>query len=507
MHQRPVVLCILDGWGNSDIKVGNAPYLARTPNIDRIFSYFPTSQLITHGPDVGLPKGQMGNSEVGHVNIGAGRVVEMELRQIDLAIKDNSFFKNSALQGFISSLQKTGGKAHIISLLSDGGVHGHLSHLIATLKVLSEAKILTEVHAITDGRDVAPRSALKYLYKLKRALPETARIATVCGRYFAMDRDNRWERVKVAFDLITNGISKTRSETADAAINKAYSSKIDDEFIPATVIQDYKGAKDGDGIFCLNFRADRAREIMSAVGHLNFHEFNIQNRPKWCSVLGMVNYSKYHDKFMTTCFPKKEIVNSLGEWVAKQNKRQFRVAETEKYAHVTFFFNGGKEAPEVGEDRNMPKSPKVATYDLKPEMSSKEVTEQLVTALHKDYDLIIVNYANPDMVGHTGSLQAAIKACEAVDDSLGLIINTLQDVNGIMLLTADHGNCETMIDPETKAPHTAHTLNPVPVSLINADASKNLAEGGRLCDIAPTVLDLMGLEKPVEMTGLTLLRS
>ena len=423
------------------------------------------------------------------------------------AIQNTSFFENPALQDFISKLKKTGGRAHAISLISDGGVHGHLAHLIAVLQALDEANISTVVHAITDGRDVAPRSALKYLSQLKEALPETARIATVCGRYYVMDRDNRWERVKVAFDAITSGRSETSSETAENAIKKAYLQRLDDEFIPPTVIGDYKGAKDADGVFCLNFRADRVREIMTAIGYSNFHEFDIQKRPKWCKILGMVSYSSFHDNFMTMCFPKKEIVNTLGEWVAKQNKRQFRLAETEKYPHVTFFFNGGKEAPEVGEDRNMPKSPKVATYDLKPEMASKEVTEQLVTALHRDYDLIIVNYANPDMVGHTGKLQAAIKACEAVDQGLGKVIRALQEVNGTMLLTADHGNCETMINPETQAPHTAHTLNLVPLSLINASASKRLADGGRLCDIAPTLLDLMGLEKPAEMTGLTLLRS
>ncbi len=507
MYQRPVVLCILDGWGISEMKIGNAPYLARTPNIDRIISDFPKSKLITHGPAVGLPKGQMGNSEVGHTNIGAGRVVAMELAQINLSIKDHSFFENPAFQDFIAALQKTGGKAHIISLVSDGGVHGHLTHLIAALKALSEADIIAEVHAITDGRDVAPRSALNYFHQLKEELPKTARIATVCGRYFAMDRDNRWERVKVAFDAITSGISETCSETAEIAIKKAYLSGRDDEFIPATVIGDYRGAQDGDGVFCLNFRADRAREIMLAIGLSTFNEFNVQNRPKWCEILGMVNYSNYHDKFMTTCFHKKKIVNTLGEWVAKKKKRQYRVAETEKYPHITFFLNGGKEAPEVGEDRDMPKSPNVATYDLIPEMSSKEVTERLVTALHKDYHLLIVNYANPDMVGHSGNLQAAIKACEAVDQSLGKVINALREVNGTMLLTADHGNCETMIDPKTQNPHTAHTLNLVPIYLINADASKKLVESGRLCDVAPTLLDLMGLEKPTEMTGSTLLRS
>ncbi|MDG1937171.1 MAG: 2,3-bisphosphoglycerate-independent phosphoglycerate mutase [Paracoccaceae bacterium] len=507
MDQKPVVLCILDGWGHSEVRTGNAPYLAKTPNIDRIMAEFPASQLITHGPDVGLPEGQMGNSEVGHVNIGAGRVVAMDLGQIDLAIQNKSFFENPSLKDFISTLQDTGGVAHVISLISDGGVHGHMTHLIAALQALDQANIPTEIHTITDGRDVAPSSALTYLSQLEGALPATARIATVCGRYYAMDRDNRWERVKTAFDAMINGVSDTRSETAETAIKDAYAQTLSDEFIPATVIADYAGAKESDGVFCLNFRADRAREILAAIAYSDFDKFDISGRPEWSKILGMVPYSKNHDQFMTTCFPKEEIVNTLGAWVAKKNKRQFRLAETEKYPHVTFFFNGGKEAPEVGEDRNMPKSPNVATYDLQPEMSSKEVTEQFVTALQQGYDIIIVNYANPDMVGHTGDLQAAIKACESIDQGLGKVMTALKEVNGKMLLTADHGNCETMIDPETQAPHTAHTLNLVPVSLINAGDGQRIAEGGRLCDIAPTLLELMGLEKPVEMTGLSLLRS
>jgi 2,3-bisphosphoglycerate-independent phosphoglycerate mutase len=507
MDQKPVVLCILDGWGHSDVRAGNAPNLAKTPNIDRIMAEFPSSQLITHGPDVGLPEGQMGNSEVGHVNIGAGRIVAMDLGQIDLAIQNKSFFENPALKDFISTLRSTGGVAHVISLISDGGVHGHITHLMAALQALDQANIPTEIHAITDGRDVAPGSALTYLSQLEKALPSKAQIATVCGRYYAMDRDNRWERVKTAFEAIINGISKTRSETAKSAIKEAYAQTFSDEFIPATAIGKYGGAKVGDGVFCLNFRADRAREIMAAIGHSGFDNFDVSSRPEWSKILGMVSYSKDHDKFMTTCFPKEEIVNTLGAWVAKKSKRQLRLAETEKYPHVTFFFNGGKEVPEVGEDRNMPKSPNVATYDLQPEMSSKKVTEQFVIALHQGYDLIIVNYANPDMVGHTGDLQAAIKACEFIDKSLGEVMTALKQVNGKMLLTADHGNCETMIDPETQAPHTAHTLNLVPVSLINAVEGQRIADGGRLCDIAPTLLELMGLDKPTEMTGLSLLRS
>ena len=296
MDQKPVVLCILDGWGHSDVRAGNAPNLAKTPNIDRIMAEFPSSQLITHGPDVGLPEGQMGNSEVGHVNIGAGRIVAMDLGQIDLAIQNKSFFENPALKDFISTLRSTGGVAHVISLISDGGVHGHITHLMAALQALDQANIPTEIHAITDGRDVAPGSALTYLSQLEKALPSKAQIATVCGRYYAMDRDNRWERVKTAFEAIINGISKTRSETAKSAIKEAYAQTFSDEFIPATAIGKYGGAKVGDGVFCLNFRADRAREIMAAIGHSGFDNFDVSSRPEWSKILGMVSYSKDHDR-------------------------------------------------------------------------------------------------------------------------------------------------------------------------------------------------------------------
>ena len=505
MAPKPVVLCILDGWGaRSDVEA-NAPVLAHTPNFDRIMQQCPHTQLVTHGRDVGLPTGQMGNSEVGHTNIGAGRVVAMDLGQIDLAIEDGSYAKNPALQAYIRTLKTSGGRAHVMSLISDGGVHGHIAHLMATLRILTNEGVPVILHAITDGRDVAPSSAGEFLNALLTDLPDGVEVGTVTGRYFAMDRDNRWERVATAYNAIVHGISDAHMRSAEEAIKSNYAADVSDEFIPATVLGDYQGAYDGDAFFCMNFRADRAREILRAIGEDTFDEFDMGNRPKWSMLLGMVGYSTSHNGYMQTCFPKQEIVNTLGEWVAKLGKTQFRLAETEKYPHVTFFLNGGKEQPEEGEARYMAPSPKVATYDLKPEMSAGEVTNQFVKAIEAGYDLIVTNYANPDMVGHTGDLNAAISACEAVDQGLGRVLTALENAGGAMIVTADHGNCETMIDPETGGPHTAHTINLVPAILVGGDANTTLRAGGRLADLAPTLLDLMQLDKPAEMTGESLL--
>ncbi|MEM7631406.1 MAG: 2,3-bisphosphoglycerate-independent phosphoglycerate mutase [Pseudomonadota bacterium] len=498
---KPVVLCILDGWGLRDETHGNAPALANTPTVDHIMATCPHATLITHGPDVGLPRGQMGNSEVGHTNIGAGRVVAMDLGQIDLAIEDGSFFHNPRLADWIAAIKAQGGRAHLMGVVSDGGVHGHLTHMIAAAKACSDAGLEVLIHAITDGRDVAPKSAQTYLADLSAQLPAGTRIVTLTGRYFALDRDNRWDRVETAFSVIT-GAQGPVAQTAQAAIEAAYANDTTDEFIPATVMDGYKGAKDGDGLFCLNFRADRAREIMAALGDPGFDGFEAGTRPAWAGLLGMADYSQAHKAYMTTVYPKPEIVNTLGAWVAQAGLRQFRLAETEKYPHVTFFLNGGEEKPEAGEDRAMPKSPAVATYDLQPEMSSVEVTNRFVAAIEDGYDLIVVNYANPDMVGHTGDLSAAIAACEAVDAGLARVLPALEAAGGAMILTADHGNCETMIDPETGAPHTAHTTNLVPVALIGAEG---LLRDGRLGDLAPTLLQLMGLETPTEMTGQSLI--
>jgi len=500
---KPVVLCILDGWGLSDDTVANAPYLADTPTFDAIMSRGPHARLITHGPDVGLPSGQMGNSEVGHTNIGAGRVVAMDLGQIDLSIEDGSFFDLRALRDFIATLKKTGGTAHLMGLVSDGGVHGHLTHILAAAKAVTDAGVPVALHAVTDGRDVAPKSAYGYLGELQENLPAGAKIGTVCGRYFAMDRDNRWGRVSEAYAAMIKGEGR-RVSSAHDAVTHAYNQSETDEFIGSSVVGDYAGAQDGDGFFCLNFRADRAREILRAIGEPGFAEFDTGPRPDWAGLLGMVEYSEGHNAYMDTVFPPRDIVNTLGEWVAKQGLKQFRLAETEKYPHVTFFLNGGKETPEPGEDRYMPKSPNVATYDLQPEMSSVEVTDKFVEAIEAGYDMIVTNFANPDMVGHTGDLQAAIKACEAVDRGLARVVAALEQAGGAMIVTADHGNCECMVDPETGGPHTAHTLNPVPVALVGGPAGATLREG-RLSDLAPTILDLMGLPKPLEMTGESLI--
>ena len=502
---KPVVLCILDGWGIGPTPEYNAPALAHTPTFDALMATCPHATLTTFGPDVGLPRGQMGNSEVGHTNIGAGRVVAMDLGAIDLAVEDGSFASNEALIAFIRAVKAQGGTAHLMGVVSDGGVHGHINHVIAACRAITAAGVPVALHAITDGRDVAPSSAAGFVATLTAALPEGARVATVIGRYWAMDRDNRWERVSRAYAAMVQG-EGAPADSAEAAVAASYAAGKTDEFIEPAVIGGYAGAKDGDGFFCLNFRADRAREILAAIGAPDFAAFETGPRPAWSALLGMVEYSDAHSTYMTTAFPKRVIVNCLGEWVSAQGRSQFRLAETEKYPHVTFFLNGGREVSFPGEDRFMPKSPKVATYDLQPEMSAPEVADQLVQAIEKQYDLIVVNFANPDMVGHTGVLEAAIKACEAVDTGLGRAVAALRAVGGAMIVTADHGNCEQMWDPVTNGPHTAHTVNPVPVILFGGPKGVTLRAGGRLADLAPTLLQLMGLPQPPEMTGQSLLQ-
>jgi len=500
---KPVVLCILDGWGLSDQIDANAPVLAHTPNFDGLMASCPNSTLITHGRDVGLPKGQMGNSEVGHMNIGAGRVVEMDLCRIDDAIETGAFATLPGILRFADALKATGGTAHLLGVLSDGGVHSHIEHMIAAANALTDHGVPVAIHAFTDGRDVAQVSANTYLEELRDALPNGAKIATVSGRYYAMDRDNRWERVKLAYQALVQAEGYTAVNAADA-IENAYGKGRTDEFIKPRVLGDYSGMKDGDGILCLNFRADRAREILAAFADPNFDAFDTGKRPEFAVVSGFTEYSRRHSAYMDCIFPDEAPVNTLGSWLAQYGRSQFHIAETEKYPHVTFFLNGGKETPEDGEDRYMADSPKVATYDLQPEMSADDVTDHLVAAIHKGYDFIVVNFANPDMVGHTGDLRAAMIACEAVDHGLGRVLEALNSINGVMLVTADHGNCEMMVDPKTGAPHTAHTTNPVPVILVGGAAGVEL-KTGRLADLAPTVLSLMNLPQPAEMTGQSLL--
>lgn len=500
---RPVILCILDGWGLSDETEANAVALADTPVFDRLMAECPNSTLAAHGPDVGLPEGQMGNSEVGHTNIGAGRVVWMDLPKIDNAIEDGSFDTNPALIKYIAALKQSGGTAHLMGLASPGGVHAHQRHIAQAARVVAAAGVPVKLHLFTDGRDVAPKSARDQVYALEQELPEGAAIATMIGRFYALDRDNRWERVQAAYELIANakGVEMPNCDTAIAA---AYDRGETDEFIEASVIGDYDGMHDGDGVLFLNFRADRAREILAAFVEPDFDGFE-RKQVSLAAACGMVEYSDALNARLDVMFPSVDIPNTLGQWVAGQGKHQFRIAETEKYPHVTFFLNGGIEVPNVGEDRTMPKSPNVRTYDMQPEMSSVEVTDQLVAAIESGiYDLIVVNYANPDMVGHTGDLEAAMAACAAVDTGLGRVVDAVGVAGGAMIVTADHGNCEVMVDPATGGPHTAHTLNPVPVILVGGPANARMLSG-RLADLAPSLLDLMQIEPPVEMTGRSLI--
>jgi 2,3-bisphosphoglycerate-independent phosphoglycerate mutase len=501
---KPVVLCILDGWGIGADPAVSAPAQAKVPTFNRLWDTCPHATLITHGPDVGLPTGQMGNSEVGHTNIGAGRVVAMDLGAIDLAVEDGSFGANAELLSFAAKVKAAGGTAHLMGVISDGGVHGHINHIIAACKALTALGLTVALHAITDGRDVAPSSAEGFMTKLTSALPKGATVATVTGRYWAMDRDNRWERVSRAYAAMVHAKGEAAPDPL-SAVTQSYAKGETDEFLAPTVIGGYQGARDGDGVFCLNFRADRAREILAALGDPAFAAFEVAPRPKWSAMLGMVEYSDAHNAYMATAFPKRVLVNTLGEWVSAHGKTQFRLAETEKYPHVTFFLNGGREVPYPGEDRAMPLSPKVATYDLQPEMSAAEVSDKLVGAIEHGYDLIVVNFANPDMVGHTGSLPAAIKACEAVDQGLTRALAALTAKGGAMVICADHGNCELMVDPVTGGPHTAHTTNPVPVILVGGPPGAALRDG-RLSDLAPTLLHLMGMPQPAEMTGQSLIR-
>lgn len=504
---KPVVLCILDGWGLREQTEANAVAQAHTPTFDWMMSNCPNATLITHGVDVGLPAGQMGNSEVGHTNIGAGRVVEMDLRRIESAIESGAFDTLAGIERFATKVKSAGGIAHLMGVLSDGGVHSHIDHMIAAVRVLTSKGLRVAIHAFTDGRDVAPSSAKIYLDKLEQALPENAVIATVCGRYYSMDRDNRWQRVEMAYQALVNGAG-LKADTAKQAIDDSYAEGVADEFIKPRVVGSYRGMQDNDGLLCLNFRADRAREILAAIADPEFQSFDTGKRPDLSIISGFAEYSRRHSTYMDCIFPDRKIVNTLGEWVASHNRSQFRIAETEKYPHVTFFFNGGIEQPAQNEDRYLAPSPKVATYDLQPQMSAYDVTEHLVAAIKSGgYDLIIVNYANPDMVGHTGFLEAAKTACATVDRELAQVVAALTDAGGAMIVTADHGNCETMINPETGEPHTAHTTNLVPVVLINGPKGAKLRPGGRLADLAPTLLALMNMEQPPEMTGKNLLQA
>jgi 2,3-bisphosphoglycerate-independent phosphoglycerate mutase len=505
-EKRPVMLVILDGWGWRDSNGDNAVRLAHTPSFDRLWGNGPHAFLTTSGEDVGLPEGQFGNSEVGHLNIGAGRVVMQELPRISRAARDGSLATNPELGALMAAARAATGVVHMVGLISPGGVHAHQDHAVALARILTDAGLSVRVHVITDGRDTPPRSGAWFVAKFEADLPPGARIVTVSGRYHAMDRDNRWERVERAYDVMIEG-DGPRFDTAAEAIDAGYGDDLGDEFLMPAVIGDYEGAANGDALLAFNFRADRIRQLLTAFLDPGFTGFERPRLPRFSAVACLTQYSSALDPFMRTLFPQISMNNLLGQVVAAAGRRQLRMAETEKYPHVTYFLNGGVETPNEGEERIMVPSPKVATYDLQPEMSAPELTAKAVAQIDGGaFDLIILNFANPDMVGHTGVLAAAITAVETVDRGLGEIAAAIARAGGALLVTADHGNCELMRDPVSGEPHTAHTLNPVPVVLMGGPAGAALADG-RLADIAPTLLALMGLDQPAEMTGLSLLRS
>lgn len=503
---KPVVLCVLDGWGWREERADNAVAQAATPAFDALWSSCPRGFLDASGEDVGLPEGQIGNSEVGHMNLGAGRIVFQDLPRIDRAIADGELERNAALAGLIATLRDTGGTCHVMGLASPGGVHAHQRHMAALSNRVAAAGVPVVVHAFTDGRDVGPTTARDQLAALVADLHSGVRVGTVCGRYFAMDRDHRWERVRTAYDAIVHARG-VRAADPVAAVAAAYAAGTTDEFVPATVIDGFAGVRDGDGILFANFRADRAREILDALLDPGFDGFDRGRAPTIAAAVGLVEYSEALAKRMATILPPKVLTRVFGEVVADAGLTQLRLAETEKYPHVTFFFNGGEERRYRGEERIMVPSPKVATYDLQPEMSAREVADRLVEAIEADrFDVVVVNFANPDMVGHTGSLPAAIRAVETVDGCLGRLAEAVRRKGGALLVTADHGNCEMMRDPATGGPHTAHTLNRVPILLAGGPAGVRSLADGRLADVAPTLLALLGLPQPEEMTGRSLLR-
>jgi 2,3-bisphosphoglycerate-independent phosphoglycerate mutase len=505
--KRPVVLCVLDGWGHRSERADNAVALARTPNFDRWFARHPHALLDASELEVGLPPQQMGNSEVGHMNLGAGRVVMQDLPRVNAAVADGSLARNPHLLAFLGALRKSGGAAHILGLVSPGGVHSHADQILALVRLIASAGIPVLVHAWLDGRDTPPSSALEIMRAFQAEISKLgAGIATVGGRYYGMDRDKRWERVAQAYQVHVDGGAAGAAD-ALTAIEDSYRAGVTDEFVRPIAIGDYAGMRDGDGLVCANFRADRVRQILTAFLDPAFDKFARARRVRFAAALGMVEYSAALAGLMPALFAPERVTQSLGELLSKRGLKQLRIAETEKYAHVTFFFNGGEETVFPGEERILVPSPKVATYDLQPEMSAPEVTDKLVAAIDSGrFDFILVNYANTDMVGHTGILRAAIEAVETVDACLGRVAEAVERAGGALLVTSDHGNAETMRDAETGEPHTAHTMNRVPLLLLGAPDWVTGLESGRLADVAPSVLALMGIAQPKEMTGRCLLR-
>lgn len=516
----PLLLAILDGWGIAEKSETNAITVADTPNMDQWSDEFPSTTLIAHNGMVGLPEGQMGNSEVGHLNIGAGRIVYQDYTRINRAIDSGEFAENQVLNGIIDKVQSASSGLHFCGLLSDGGVHSHLNHLFALLRMCKEKGLeRVFVHCFMDGRDTPPSSGLEYMQQLLAGMEEIGcgQVATVCGRYWAMDRDKRWDRVEKGWQALVHGKGVTAVDPIQA-VEEAYGRKETDEFIVPTVLIDAGGAavapvSDGDGVFFFNFRADRVRELCHAFSDTNFKGFDAGSRPDLLALATMTEYEA--DFTFPIAFPSRKMTHILGEELSRHGLHQLRIAETEKYAHVTYFFNGGEEEPFPGEERILIESPRdVATYDLKPGMSAEAVTDALLNGLRENeeagtpFDVVILNFANGDMVGHTGVLSATVKACETVDRCLGRINDYMQERDGVMLITADHGNAEVMVNPETGEPYTAHSLNPVPLVLV-ADQFKacKLQDGGALKDIAPTMLSILDLPVPDEMEGNDLLVS
>lgn len=504
--RRPVVLVVLDGWGWREERADNAVALARTPCFDRLWAQGPRTLLRADGLDVGLPEGQFGNSEVGHLNLGAGRIVMQDLVRIDAAIADGSLAHNPVLRDLVETTTASGGRVHLLGLVSPGGVHAHQRHIAVLARLLAARGLAVAIHAFLDGRDSPPRSAEEYLAALEAELEGSpkVRIATLIGRYWAMDRDRRWDRTARALAALVDGAGE-RAASWREGLARAYARGQTDEFVEPVVIEEYSGMHDGDGLICANFRADRVRQLLTGLVAPPISDLPFRRRVRFSMSVGMTRYSEELDRHLATLFPPQPMDHLLGEVIAAHGRRQLRMAETEKYPHVTFFFNGGEERQYPGEDRILVPSPKVATYDLQPEMSARPLTDRFVEAVATGvYDFVLINFANPDMVGHTGVLEAAIRAVETVDECLERVVRATTSLDGVLLVTADHGNCELMRDPLTGQPHTAHTANPVPCILVNGPAGARL-RSGRLADVAPTVLELMGLPQPSAMTGRSLL--
>ena len=511
MSKKPVVLMVLDGYGLNDRTEGNAIAMANTPVMDKLMKECPFQKGYASGLAVGLPDGQMGNSEVGHMNIGAGRIIYQDLTRITKDIEDGTFFKNEELLEAMENCKKNDSDLHLFGLLSDGGVHSHLSHVYGLLEMAKQQGVSkVYVHAFLDGRDTPPASAKGFVETLENKMAEigVGKVASLSGRYYAMDRDNNWDRVEKAYDSLVTG-DGIKAESATQALQESYDNGKTDEFVEPTVIckdgQPLSLVKANDSVIFFNFRPDRAREMTHVFCDNEFTGFNRGDARPDVTYVCFTDYDTTIPNKLVA-FNKEEITHTFGEFLAENGLKQARIAETEKYAHVTFFFNGGVEQPNEGEDRILVKSPKVATYDLQPEMSAPEVCDKLCAAIRSEkYDVIVINFANPDMVGHTGILEAAIKAVETVDTCVGKAVDAIKEVNGQLFICADHGNAEQLVDYETGAPFTAHTTNPVPFILVNADPSYKLRENGCLADIIPTLIELMGMEQPAEMTGKSLL--